>query len=173
MANSTAREPASPFSDEALRRIAKEKIIVAFIVKVHFLAYIGVNTFLFILDYFLENPGDINWAIIVLSSWLVGLGIHTGAYLIYTRGVIGGNKKGLIFHLIAEVFSIQAVVVINMVVSPAIPWLVWPLGAMTVAILVHVVVYYKFLKGRGAKEQKKSWLDTKIDEELKKARRHA
>lgn len=171
MANDLAVEPSSPFSDEALRRIAKEKIIVAFTVKVHIIAYIGVNIFLSLLNYFVTSPGKIDWAIIVASSWLVGLGIHVGAYLIYSRGVIGGDKKGFCFHIIAEVFSVQALIVINLIASPLTLWLVWPLGAMAVAVLVHIIVYYKFLKGSGARGKKRSWIDSKIDEELKKARR--
>jgi hypothetical protein len=171
LANDSAVEPSSPFSDEALRRIAKEKIIVAFTVKVHILAYICVNIFLLLLDYFVANPGSIDWAFIVVSCWFVGLGIHVGMYLIYARGVIGGHKKGLYFHLIPEVLSVQAIIVLNLVTSPLILWLVWPLGGMAVAVLVHIIIFNKFLKGRGAKNQKRSWMDNKIDEELKKARR--
>ncbi len=54
-------------SDEALRRIAKEKIIVSFTVKVHVLAYIGVNIFLILLNYFVTSPGKNDWAIIVIN----------------------------------------------------------------------------------------------------------
>ncbi|MEX2682713.1 MAG: 2TM domain-containing protein [Candidatus Sigynarchaeota archaeon] len=173
MANRTAGEPASPFSDEALRRIAKEKVILAFVLKVHVIAYICVNIFLLLLDYFIVNHGSLDWAIIVVSSWLVGVGIHATAYLIYARGVIGGNKKGLIFHVIAELFSTQAVIVINLVASPAIPWFVWPVGAMGLAVLVHLVFYLMFRKNAGSPAQKRSWLDKKIDEELKKVARQA
>ena len=171
MAGNTSKEPSSPFSDDALRRIAKEKIILAFVVKIHILAYIGVNTFLVFLNYLVTSPGKVDWAIIVASSWLVGLGVHGIAYLIYARGVIGLNKKSLIFHLIAEAFTLQAVVVINIVTNPALLWLVWPAGAMASAVIVHLVVYNTFLKGRGVKGQKRSWMDRKIDEELKKTGR--
>ncbi len=170
MSNDSAGEPSSPFSDEALRRIAKEKVILAFFVKVHIAAYIGVNAFLILLNYFVTSPGNLDWALIVVSTWLVGLGIHVGAYLIYSRGVIGGDKKGLYFHFIAEVLSVQAIILINLVSSPAVPWCVWPLGAMAVAVLVHVIAYKWFLKGKGS-QGKKSWMDRKIDEELKKAGR--
>ncbi len=173
MANITAGGPSSPFSDEALRRIAKEKVVLAFVLKIHILAFIFVNIFLLLLDYFIVNPGTLDWALIVVSSWLVGVGIHTTAYLIYARGVIGGNKKGLIFHFIAEVFSVQAVIVINLVASPTIPWLVWPVGAMGLAVLVHLVFYFMFRKKAGPQGQKRSWMDRKIDEELKKAGRQA
>ncbi|MBN2150889.1 MAG: 2TM domain-containing protein [Candidatus Lokiarchaeota archaeon] len=170
MVNESPGEASSPFSDEALRRIAKEKVILAFFVKVHILAYICVNAFLVLLDYFITSPGSIDWAIIVASSWLVGLGIHVGGYLIYARGVIGGNKKGLLFHFIAEAFSVQAVIVINLLTSPWILWLVWPLGAMAGAVIVHLILFNWFLKGK-ASQGKKSWMDRKIDEELKKAGR--
>jgi hypothetical protein len=171
MAHSPTNEPSSPFSDDALRRIAKEKIILAFCVKIHVLAFISVNIFLILLNYLVTSPGSVNWAIIVVSCWFVGIGIHVGGYLIYSRGVIGGNKKGLIFHLIAEVFSLQAIIVLNLVTSPWILWLVWPLGAMAAAVLVHIIVFNAFLKGKGAQGKKKSWIDSKIDEELKKAGR--
>ncbi len=85
--------------------------------------------------------------------------------------MIGGDKKGLFYHLIAEVFSVQALVVINLIASPTIPWCLWALGSMAVAVLVHIVAYNMFLKGRGTEGRKKSWMDTKIDEELEKARR--
>ncbi|NMC08543.1 MAG: 2TM domain-containing protein [Candidatus Lokiarchaeota archaeon] len=171
MTDNKSTEPASPFSDEALRRIAKEKIILALGVKIHVLAFFGVNAFLILLNYFVTSPGRVDWSIIVLSGWFVGLGIHAAAYLIYARGVIGGNKKALIIHLSAEILSVQAVVVINLLTTPAILWLVWPTSAMALAMLVHLIVYAVFLKGNVVKGQKKSWMDRQIDHELKKAGR--
>jgi hypothetical protein len=164
-------EPASPFSDDALRRIAKEKVILALGVKVHVLSYVGVNIFLILLDYFLAIHGTLSWSLIVASSWLVGLGVHSGGYLMYARGVIGENKKGLIFHVIAEVFAAQAIIVINYITSPTILWLVWPIGSMIGAVIVHVIVYNLFFKDKGVPGVKKTWMDRKIEAELKKANR--
>lgn len=168
---SNESEKKTPFSEEALRHIAKEKILWALGVKIHALAYVLVNIFLVILNLTVSSPGFL-WSVIVISGWLGGFGIHYGAYLIYSRGVIGENKKGLIMNVIAELLGIQGVIVINIITSPTVLWFVWPVGAAMLAIIVHTIVYLKFLKEKSALTgEKRSWMERKVDEELSKVKR--
>ena len=161
----------SPFSEDALRHIAKEKVIWALGVKIHVLAFVFVNLFLVILNLTIATPGFL-WSGIVVSAWLAGLGIHFSAYMIYSRGIIGGNRKGLIMNVIAELFGIQGVIVINLISNPALMWFVWPVGAAILAIIVHTIVYVMFLKEKNAPSgETKSWMERKVDQELSKVKR--
>nr|MDO8110572.1 2TM domain-containing protein [Candidatus Sigynarchaeota archaeon] len=162
-------EPKSPFSDDALRQIAREKVIWALGVKIHAFVFVLGNIFLAWLN--LAVSPAILWFPYVLSSWLVGLGVHVASYMIYARGVIGGKKKGLILHFIADLLAVQAVIVINYFSSWNIMWFVWPVGGLAGAILVHLIIYGMFLKDKGPAGEKKSWMERKIDEELHKAKR--
>ena len=164
-------EKKTPFSEDALRHIAKEKVIWALGVKIHVLAFVFVNLFLVILNLTIATP-DYYWSAIVVSAWLAGLGIHFSAYMIYSRGIIGGNKKGLIMNVIAELFGIQGVIVINIITNHELLWFVWPVGAAILAIIVHAIVYAMFLKEKSAPSgEKKSWMERKVDEEISKVKR--
>ena len=163
-------EKKTPFSEVALRHIAKEKVIWALGVKIHALAFVFVNLFLVILN--ITTSHEFLWSGIVVSAWLAGLGIHFSAYLIYSRGIIGGNKKGLIMNLIAEIFGIQGVIVINIITNSTIMWFIWPVSAAILASIVHAVVYMVFLKEKSALSgEKKSWMERKVDEEISKVKR--
>ncbi len=58
---------------------------------VHFVAYISVILFLFIINYIPE--GEINWALIPAIFWGVGLLTHLFVYLLYFRKDIEGKEK--------------------------------------------------------------------------------
>jgi len=164
-------EKRTPFSEDALRHIAKEKVVWALGVKLHALAFVCANIFLIVLNRTIAAP-DSWWSLYVLSSWTVGMGVHISAYLIFSRGVIGGNKKGLIMSVITELLSIQAVIVINILSSSGVWWFVWPVGAAILAMIVHAIVYMTFLREKAAPTgERKSWMERKVDEELKKVQR--
>jgi len=163
-------ERKSPFSDEALRRIAKEKILWLLGLKIHVMAYVGVNIMLILLNLTVATP-DVIWFAYPLSCWLVGLVIHYTVYLIYVRGIMGGNKKGLILAAVSGLMAIQALFVINYVSDFTIVWFFWPTGAIIVGIIVYGFVYLSIVKAKQAKEDGKTWMDKKIDNELKKVKR--
>ena len=163
--------PASPFSEDALRSIAREKVILRMGLNIHVLAYIGVNILLACINLFVPGGGaPFLWFVIVASGWLAGLGMHWTAYMVYVKGVIGSDKKGLLFHSAAGVFAIQALVIINLLADASLPWFLWPVGAIIVSIIVHLIVYLRFVRGKETGVVKDSWMDRQIESELSRAK---
>lgn len=159
----------SPFSMDALRHIAKEKVLWKLGVEIHCVVFIFTNIFLIFLNLFV-NPGVL-WSVYVLSGWFVGIGTHLAIYLIYSRGIIGDTKKGLILHVVISSLGMQLLFWINFISDFSNLWFIWPISAMILAIICHFSIFMLFLNKTGADGKKKSWIDKKIDEELERARK--
>ena len=156
----------SPFSINALRQIAKEKVIRKLTALFHSVIFILANIFLLLLNLF-TSPG-ILWELYVLSSWFVGLGIHITLYLIYSRGITGKSKRLLIFHAIVSFLVMQLLFVINYVSDFSNCWILWPNSAITCALLIHFIIYSIFNTKRKSNGIIKFWIEKKIELELKK-----
>ena len=92
------------FSEESLRKIAAQKVSFRFSVRIHLTVYILVNVLLIIVN-LLFTPG-IYWFLFPLFSWLIGITMHTLAYILYARGVYPMAKRGVIFHLISYIYLV-------------------------------------------------------------------
>ena len=161
-------EQDSPFSKDALRKIAKEKVLWKLTVLFHGVVFILVNVFLLLLNLF-TFPGVL-WELYVLSSWFVGLGIHVTLYLIYSRGITGKSKRLLIFHAIVSFLVMQLLFVINYVSDFSSCWHLWPNGAITCALLMHLLIYSRLRKTRNRNGIIKTWMEKQIKLELKKVK---
>ncbi|MFX0102254.1 MAG: 2TM domain-containing protein [Candidatus Hodarchaeota archaeon] len=166
----------SPFSEDALRAIAKEKIWWNLGLKIHAVGYIFTNIFLVILNLGVNFAYNIVgreylWFIYVLCAWTIGFSIHSTVYLIYSRGVIGVQKIAFLIHAVVFVLSLPTLFVINYISDFTYWWFLWPDLSWIVALIVHFVLYRIFLKQKDDPTEKKPWIERKIDEELEKVKR--
>jgi hypothetical protein len=169
----------TPFSEEELKRIAKKKILRSMAFKIHLAAFICVNLFLFLLNVYVT--GGRAWFVFPLAGWSIGIAEHGAYYLIYSRGVIGTEKIGLIMHAVAYCVTIPALFAINMVswgYAPGMggnflwgvyPWFLWPACFWLVGLVIHAVAVKVFIPHQEVTGEKKSWLDKKIEQEVERA----
>ncbi|HME53974.1 MAG TPA: 2TM domain-containing protein [Candidatus Lokiarchaeia archaeon] len=157
----------TPFSDEELKHIAKKKIMASLAFRIHLLAFIGVNISLVLINY-LTNHFSIIWYVYPLFGWLIGVAEHGASYLIYSRGVTGIQKIGVIMHAVAYITTTPALFIFNVVSSPAYPWYLWPACFWLVGLVIHAVVIRAFGARQVKTGEKKSWMDQKIEKELAK-----
>ncbi|MHA1679988.1 MAG: 2TM domain-containing protein [Promethearchaeota archaeon] len=160
----------SPFSEEALKQIAKEKILWALGVKIHFAAFIGVNIMLFVIDYLTKAPDAKYWFVYPLVGWFVGFFTHFTVYMIYSRGVVGGKKKGFILHAVVSVLAFLATFAINYYSDSSYLWFLWVLFGLIISVIVHGVLYRSATRPENT-ESKKTWMEQKIEKELEKVRK--
>lgn len=158
----------SPFSEEALREIAKEKVLWKLGVQVHVLGFVIVNLLLVAIN-IVADPGEI-WFPYVLSCWATGLAIHVAVYLIYSRGIIGTNRRGLILSSVIVAMASQSLFVINYFSGFSYKWFLWPVGALIAALIVYAVVCAIIIGPDEAGGVKRSWLEKRIDKEIQKAK---
>lgn len=161
-------EHESPFSQDALRAIAKEKILWRLGVQIHFLAFLLVNVLLIVINW-ISNQWMTPWFVYPLSGWIIGFGAHLTIFFIYSKGVIGENKKAMILHVVISVLSSLALFNINFFSNFNVMWFIYPVIALLISDIVHFIVY-KFIIKPSDTGESKSWMERKIDEELHKAK---
>ena len=150
------------FSEESLRKIAKEKVAKRLALQIHVAAYIGVNILLMVIN-LLATPNYL-WFPWALCSWAIGLAMHVASYLIWLAGVTGG-KVGALYHLTAYIaVNLYLPFVWWMTTPGGFMWFLIPLAGWAVALVIH------FISIRPAKSTK-SWMDQKVDAEIDKLRK--
>jgi len=157
------------FSEESLRRIASQKVTFRYSVKLHAVIYIIINILLFILN-FIFTPTKL-WAFYPLFGWLIGLMIHTSAYIMYARGTSYGIR-GLIFNLVAYIFGILLLATINLVEVGWLSWVLYPTVAWGMGLIGHALIYYIiFRKPKSKSKDGKSKKELAIEKEMEKLRK--
>src|SRR5271157_4223775 len=171
------------FSEESLRKIAKQKVQKKLFVEIHAAAYIGVNALLLVIN-LLTLPTYL-WVPWPVCGWGVGLGMHIASYLIWLTGLTGG-KVGFTYHLSAFILGNLFLVFVWWMTSCLYVgdcggvsscnhigscwsvsgwggfWFLYPLIAWLVGLIIHwIVVRPKTASGKG-------WMDTKVDQEMEK-----
>ena len=158
----------TPFSEDELKKIAKKKILRAMAFRIHFAAFIGVNIALVLINYLTDHFAT-PWFVYPLAGWCIGIAEHGATYLIYSKGVIGTEKIGLILHAVAYFTAIPALYAINMVSSPVYPWFLWPGCFWLLGLVIHAVSVKAFGPKQEKTGEQKSWLDRKVEQEVGKA----
>ena len=85
------------FSEETLRKIASQKVMFRYSVRVHALSYVSINALLFILN-LIFTPSDW-WVVFPLFGWLIGLSLHATAYIVWVKGMGYGSRAIQIYSL--------------------------------------------------------------------------
>ncbi|MFW9952249.1 MAG: 2TM domain-containing protein [Candidatus Thorarchaeota archaeon] len=134
------------FSEESLKRIAQQKVNFRLSVKIHVGVYIIVSLLLLGIN-ILFTP-SILWIIFPFFGWLIGVMMHTVAYLVYAKGVYPMAKRGVIFHFTAYIFVNLLLFVINYFTYPIFYWVSFPAMFWAVALILHLIAYFTYYRGR-------------------------
>lgn len=135
--------------------------------RIHLLAYIGVNIALVLINY-LTNHFSTIWYVYPLFGWFIGVAEHGTSYLIYSHGVTGIQRIGVIMHAVAYVTTTPALIIFNLVSDPIYPWFLWPACFWFVGLVIHVIAIKMFGTSHVKTGEKKSWMDQKVEKELAK-----
>jgi hypothetical protein len=155
------------FSEENLRQIALRKVNFRLSVKIHVGVYITVCSLLVLINW-IFTP-EIWWIHYPILGWLIGLIEHYTSYVVYARGVYPMAKRAVIFHLMAYLFVILYLFVINIVVDPTLIWAVIPAIFWGAGLLIHTITYFVFHRGATVEiEGIKSRKDRAVEKELEK-----
>ncbi len=174
------------FSEDNLRKIAEQKVNYRRSVKIHWMAYILVNTFLVILnlltgayEVIINVPViDIQialgsfWVLYPILGWFIGLMMHTVAYMMYAKGVFPFAKRGVIFHITAYLTVNLLLLMTNYVTMPTFYWVIFPGIFWGMGVIAHIVVYNVYLGGSIEKgEPGKSRKELAVDKEMSKMKK--
>ena len=159
----------SKFSEESLRKIAEEKINYRISVKIHLAAFLLVNTMLFFIN-ILTLPNDL-WVIYPVFGWLIGLIIHSLAYILYARGIYPMAKRGFFYNLSAYLSTMLLLFLINYKTLNTLNWAFFPAIAWGFALLTHLIIYLLYFRHLSTEEEGIITKKQKaIEKELKKMR---
>lgn len=174
------------FSEKELRNIAEQKINYRRSVRIHWAVYVLVNVLLsiinllgLVLDGSLSIPAtDLQvaisqiWVFYPLFGWLVGLMMHTVAYIMYANGVYPMAKRGVIFHFTAYIMVNLLLFMVNFMTYPIFYWVIFPLLFWGAGFIAHFIVYNIYYKGGISEEgQPKSKKEKAIEKEMTKMRK--
>ena len=158
------------FSEESLRKIAAQKVSFRFSVRIHLTVYILVNVLLIIVN-LLFTPG-IYWFLFTLFSWLIGITMHTLAYILYARGVYPMAKRGVIYHLTSYIIVMLFLFIINFITLSDYYWVIFPAIFWGTAVVLHIIFYIQYLSGKAEEGGKfRSRKERAVEKELAKMRK--
>jgi len=133
------------FSEESLKRIAMRKVNFRMSMKIHIGCYIIVSILLFVINLVLTPT--IWWFLFPVLAWLVGVAEHITAYLVYARGVYPMAKRGVLFHIVAFIFTNLFLAIINFITYPNVLWFLIPTVFWGTGLAIHIITYYIFHRG--------------------------
>jgi len=154
-----------------LRKIAQQKVNFRYSVKIHVGVYIVVSILLLSIN-LLFSPLYL-WIIYPFFGWLIGIAIHFVSYILYARGVFPMAKRGIIFHIVAYLFTNLFLTIINFFTLPNYLWVLFPITFWGIALLFHIIIYVVYYSSKKIDNVDK--LTTKrakaIEKELEKMKR--
>jgi len=158
------------FSEESLKRIARQKVNFRLSVKIHIGVYIIVSLLLLTIN-LLFTPTYL-WIIFPFFGWLIGVAMHCVSYIVYAKGVYPMAKRGVIFHLTAYFFTISFLFIVNYFTLPNFYWALFPAIFWGAALILHIIAYFVYYRGRiDEKGEGKSRRERAIERELEKMKK--
>ncbi len=155
------------FSEENLRSIALRKVTFRLSVKIHAGVYVTGCSLMVLINWFF-TPGNW-WVLYPIFGWLIGLVEHYTSYIVYARGVYPIAKRAVIFHLMAYIFAIILLFVINILVNPLFYWVIIPVIFWGAGLIIHIITYFVYHRGATVeKEGTKSRRERAVEKELEK-----
>lgn len=165
----TDKEKIDEFSEDSLREIAKEIVTRRLALKIHLVIYLIANILMVYFGVTENVPG----LLIPFAGWGVGLVTHTFSYISFRGGWFGkGTSNVLAYHTVIGIATCLLLAWINLVTNNfmEINWAYIPIAAILGSILVHYILY-TVAKPKKNEDSQKSYMDRKIEKELKKAKR--
>jgi len=125
--------------DEALKRWAIKSSV-----KIHFVVWAVINTFLVVLNLFVVNLqvtglGDF-WAFWTLCGWGFGLYVHATVW--FTLNVKDLSKKVFLIHVFMGVGLIPFLAAVNLLTTPTYQWFWWVLVGELALIVLHYYITF-------------------------------
>lgn len=158
------------FSEESLKRIAQQKVNFRLSVKIHVGIYIIVSILLLAIN-LLFTP-LILWVLYPFFGWLIGVMMHSVAYVVYAKGVYPMAKRGIIFHYTAYIFVNLMLVIINYFTYPIFYWVIFPALFWGAALIIHTIAYFIYYRGKISQEGSGiSRRERAIEKELEKMKK--
>jgi hypothetical protein len=158
------------FSESDLRLIALKKVNFRMSVKIHFGVFLIGCTLLFVING-LTSP--FFWFPIPTFGWLVGFAEHLTAYLVYARGVYPIVKRSVSFHVVAYIFAMLLLFVINLY-GITFFWVVLPAFFWGIGLLIHIIVYLVYYRvSTKDKDGLKSKKERAVERELAKMKKNS
>ena len=152
---------------ESDRKIAREKVMFRYSVKVHATLFVLSNILLFILN--LIFTPEILWIAFSFFAWLIGLAIHYLSYLLYARGVYPNTKRAMYYLIIAYVFGITFLFATNYITLGVISWALYPAVFGGAAVLIYIILYFLFFRKKLTDSGMiKSRIDRAVEKEMQK-----
>jgi len=152
---------------ESDRKIAREKVMFRYSVKVHATLFVLSNILLFILN-LIFTPG-ILWIVFPFFAWLIGLAIHCLSYILYARGVYPNTKRAVYFLVTAYLFGMIFLFVTNYITLGVINWAVYPAVFGGAAVLIYIIIYLLFFRRKLTDMGIiKSRMDKAVEKEMEK-----
>ena len=152
---------------ESDRKIAREKVMFRYSVKVHATLFVLSNILLFILN--LIFTPEILWIAFSFFAWLIGLAIHYLSYLLYARGVYPNTKRAMYYLITAYVFGIIFLFVTNYATLGIISWALYPAVFGGAAVLIYIILYFLFFRKKLTDSGMiKSRIDRAVEKEMQK-----
>ena len=152
----TSTSPAPSRADE-LREEIKKKVVKRTLFQMHIVLYIIVNLVLFAINQFITN--GYLWYPWVATGWGVALFIHIFAYTAPNANLMAYH--GFIYLLLNIYLAF-----IDWYVDRQFNWVGWSIGGWGIGLIIHLVFYLIYSPGKN-EDPSKSWIDRKIDAELK------
>lgn len=122
---------------ESDRKIAREKVMFRYSVKVHATLFVLSNILLFILN--LIFTPEILWIAFSFFAWLIGLAIHYLSYILYARGVYPNTKRAVFYLITAYLFGMIFLFVTNYVTLGVINWAIYPALFGGAAVIIYIM----------------------------------
>jgi len=158
------------FSEESLYEIARSKVNFRLSVKVHVGVFLVVSVLLLTIN-LIFSP-SILWVIYPFFGWIIGVVLHTTAYIVYARGVYPIAKRGVIFHTLTFIFAMLYLFIINLITIPTYYWAIYPLIFWGSALVIHNIAYLVLYRGKiDDKGETKSRRERAIEKEMEKMRK--
>ena len=155
------------FSEENLRLIALRKVNFRLSVKIHAGVYVTGCSLMILINWFF-TPGNW-WVFYPIFGWLIGLVEHYTSYIVYARGVYPMAKRAVIFHLMAYIFVLILLFVINILVNPLFYWVIIPAIFWGAGLIIHIITYLVYHRGATVEEEgMKSRRERAVEKELEK-----
>ena len=152
---------------ESDRKIAREKVMFRYSVKVHATLFFLSNILLFILN--LIFTPEILWILFPFFAWLIGLAIHYLSYMLYARGVYPNTKRAMYYLITAYVFGITFLFVTNYITLGVISWAIYPAFFGGAAIIIYMILYFLFFRKKLTDSGMiKSRIDKAVEKEMQK-----
>ena len=163
------------FSEDDLRLIARKKVNFRMSVKIHIGVFIVISILLVFINWFFSR--EIIWFFYPIFGWLIGVAEHLTAYIVYARGVYPMAKRAVIFHLVAYIFVILLLYLINFATNIHFLWMLYPAIFWGAGLVIHIVVYVVFHRGAtedqdGLKSRKERAVEKEMEKMQKRLKRN-